>query len=99
VLDFMLHPPHHAPLQELGEPCLKGQIMQLVGHFSGVEQGRREMQTPWMSQHGMSQAVPPAYTEWVGRQLIAALDNLESGATANNSRVTFASPIAEAATA
>lgn len=28
----------------------------------------------WMTQGGMFQSVPPAYTEWIGRQLIAHLD-------------------------
>jgi hypothetical protein len=25
------------------------------------------------TQHGLREAIPPAYTEWIGRQLIAAL--------------------------
>lgn len=28
----------------------------------------------WMTWHGLSQCIPPAYTEWIGAQLIAALD-------------------------
>lgn len=28
----------------------------------------------WMSTKELSQAIPPAYTEWIGRQLIAALE-------------------------
>ena len=27
----------------------------------------------WMTQTELNQAIPPAYTEWIGRQLIAAL--------------------------
>lgn len=28
----------------------------------------------WMTLHGLSQSIPPAYTEWIGRQLITALE-------------------------
>lgn len=31
---------------------------------------REALQTPWMSIKGMDEAIPPAYTEWVGKQLI-----------------------------
>jgi DNA (cytosine-5)-methyltransferase 1 len=87
VLDFMFHPPHHAPLTKLGLPPKENEILQTVGHFSGVPRARREMQTPWMSQFGMAQCIPPAYTEWIGRQIINALENKESGFTsANNAR-------------
>lgn len=27
----------------------------------------------WMSTHGVDQAIPPAYTEWLGRQLLEVL--------------------------
>lgn len=28
-----------------------------------------------MTSHGLSQSIPPAYTEWIGEQLVAALDS------------------------
>lgn len=44
-----------------------------VGHFSGVEKARRVMGVPWMTQGEIAQAIPPAYTEYIGRQMLAAL--------------------------
>jgi DNA (cytosine-5)-methyltransferase 1 len=78
ILDFLLHPPHHAPVQRLGHPLRQGEIMQIVGHVNGVPQARIEMECPWMSQWGLSQAIPPRYTKWVGEQLISALDAMEA---------------------
>jgi len=85
ALSAVQHPPHTASLAKMGRPPKEHEVLQFVGHFSGVERGRREMQTPWMSQYGMSQAIPPAYTEWIGHQIINALENMESGATSANS--------------
>lgn len=31
------------------------------------------MGADWMSMHGLGQAIPPAYTEWLGRELMAAV--------------------------
>jgi DNA (cytosine-5)-methyltransferase 1 len=35
--------------------------------------GKEAMGIDWMNRAELSQAIPPAYTEWVGRQLLAAL--------------------------
>jgi len=45
--------------------------------FSAQER-RDAMQTPWMRIVDMDEAIPPAYTEWIGRELISLL-NKEAG--------------------
>lgn len=45
-----------------------------VGHNFAAESGRRAMQIDWMTRDEMAQAIPPAYTEWIGRQLLAAIE-------------------------
>jgi hypothetical protein len=44
-----------------------------VGHNFAAESGRRAMLIDWMTRDEMAQAIPPAYTEWIGAQLMAAL--------------------------
>ncbi len=41
-----------------------------VGHFSGVAKAQREMGIDWMGQKDLAQAIPPAYTEYIGKELI-----------------------------
>lgn len=38
-----------------------------------LERGQDAMGIDWMDRNELSQAIPPAYTEWVGAQLLAAL--------------------------
>jgi C-5 cytosine-specific DNA methylase len=40
---------------------------------AGADASRKAMRIDWMTRSELSQAIPPAYTEWIGRQLIAAL--------------------------
>lgn len=60
------HPPHHAPQVKMGRAPKAGEYIQAVGHFSGVPEARREMGLPWMGQKELAQAIPPAYTRFVG---------------------------------
>lgn len=39
-----------------------------------LEEGRRAMGIDWMQWHDLTEAVPPAYTEYIGRQLLEVLD-------------------------
>ena len=68
-------------------PCAHGQQGVPVGVYGtggggkmtrgykarGVEEAREVMETPWMTLAECSQAIPPAYTEFIGTQLMAHL--------------------------
>jgi DNA (cytosine-5)-methyltransferase 1 len=40
------------------------------GNQATTEQAREALDMPWASREGVSQAIPPAYTEWLGVQLL-----------------------------
>lgn len=44
-----------------------------AGHFSGVALAREAMGIDWMTQAELSQAIPPAYTEFIGTWLMRYL--------------------------
>jgi DNA (cytosine-5)-methyltransferase 1 len=51
-------------------------VVGVYGRGQGLGKGevdlwRRVMGTPWMSREGMREAIPPAYAEHIGRQLLA----------------------------
>lgn len=48
--------------------------MQVVGHFSDVVEAGKRMGIDWMTQKELAQAIPPAYTEFIGRRLLAAME-------------------------
>ena len=64
------HPMHEAPTAKMGRRPAPGEFMHVVGHFSGINEARHAMGIDWMSRDEMSEAIPPAYTEHLGRQLI-----------------------------
>jgi DNA (cytosine-5)-methyltransferase 1 len=56
-----------------GGPTTRGRGPQRGGYQGTVAERVEAMGVDWMTREGLSQAVPPAYTEWVGRQLWATL--------------------------
>jgi DNA (cytosine-5)-methyltransferase 1 len=52
------------------------EFMTVTGHFSNIEKARAAMGIDWMNQEELAQAIPPAYTTFIGEQLIAYLENV-----------------------
>jgi DNA (cytosine-5)-methyltransferase 1 len=69
----LVAPPHekHVTRQtKMGRAPVEGEFMQIVGNFSGVERGREVMGMPWASRNELSEAIPPAYTQHLGTQML-----------------------------
>ncbi len=68
-----LHEPHRdGPARQNNQLSNKGFII-VAGHFTNLPYARRAMGIDWMKRDELAQAVPPAYSEYVGRQLRKAL--------------------------
>ncbi|MEU9960539.1 SAM-dependent methyltransferase [Streptomyces sp. NPDC050982] len=67
------HPEHTVPQAKMGRPIPPGWYGQFVGHFSGVPHARRVMNVPWMNRDGISECIPPAYAEHIGRAALTTL--------------------------
>lgn len=64
------HPKHVAKTTKMGRAPVEGEYMHIVGNFSGVDKGREVMGMPWANRDGLREAIPPAYTEFIGEQLM-----------------------------
>jgi len=69
--------PKDAPAPfRMGRPVREGiDAITPVGHFSNVKYAQQEMEIPWMGQKELSQAIPPTYTEFIGKQLMQLIKN------------------------
>lgn len=63
-----VHPQHTARQTKMGRAPKPGEFIHAVGNFSGVEIVRQDWGVPWMNRDGIREAIPPAYTQWVGHQ-------------------------------
>lgn len=63
------HPKHVTPASRAGH-WKPGTIMSVSGHVAPIAEAKRAMGIDWMTRDELAEAIPPAYTEHVGRQLI-----------------------------
>ncbi len=53
-------------------------LISVAGHNFAVEDARKAMEIGWTGQEGLSQAIPPAYTEYIGKLLLKAVKRIEA---------------------
>lgn len=64
---------HDRPISKMGRPVHGYEMMHVVGNFSGVAEARSRMGIDWMTRNELRESIPPAYTQWIGAQILAAL--------------------------
>jgi DNA (cytosine-5)-methyltransferase 1 len=67
------HGPHLIRCARQGTRARPDQFVVVTGNCCGVAQARLAMGIDWMVRDELSQAIPPAYTEFIGRQLLPAI--------------------------
>jgi DNA (cytosine-5)-methyltransferase 1 len=68
-----LHPRHVAPIADMGRPIRPGERYHAVGNFTGAAKVAEDLGVQWMSRDGIRECIPPAYTRFLGEQLIRHL--------------------------
>lgn len=71
--NFYVVPPEHAEHiaknAPLGRRPRPGEFMHVVGNPTGADESRRAMGIDWMQRRELCEAIPPPYTEYIGRFL------------------------------
>jgi hypothetical protein len=64
------HARHRLKAAAPGAIAREDEFWSVGGHFGNKEDAALAMGVPWMrTVDEIAQAIPPAYTEWIGRQL------------------------------
>ena len=74
-MPLVLRPPEEKSSFRMGRPIKEGDVIVPVGHFSNIPYARRQMEIDWMTGKELTQAIPPAYTEFIGRELLRTLES------------------------
>jgi DNA (cytosine-5)-methyltransferase 1 len=69
------HPQHVMPASKAGH-WKPGTVMSISGHVSPIAKAREVMGIDWMTRDELAESIPPAYTEFIGRQLIEHLERV-----------------------
>ena len=67
------HPKHIAKNAKMGRKAKPEEFIQYVGHFSGVKEVGEMLGLNWFGQYELAQSIPPAYTKFIGEQLLSFL--------------------------
>ena len=70
-----LHGQHYLRQVKMGRRPGPNELHQPVGHFSGVQEAREAMEMPWANQGELAEAIPPAYTKYIGHYLMAEVEH------------------------
>jgi DNA (cytosine-5)-methyltransferase 1 len=83
--NVFLLPPYHRPHNDKCPPAGRGKSPKgffslTSGGITGVSQSERfaAMGIDWMTNAELQQAIPPAFTEFIGKQLVTYLDNVQA---------------------
>jgi DNA (cytosine-5)-methyltransferase 1 len=63
------HETHPERVPQPGRGASKSGYITVAGHFANMAAAKKAMGIDWMNRHELAQAIPQAYTEWVGVQL------------------------------
>lgn len=66
-------PEHLWKLTKMGRKPVDGQFIHAVGNFSGVKIVKKDWGVEWMDRDGIRESIPPAYTRFIGTQLMQYL--------------------------
>lgn len=70
ILTVPAHPEHVKRTTKMGRKPVDGEMMHIVGNFSGVEKAKEAMGIDWMTRDGLRESIPPAYTKFIGEQIL-----------------------------
>jgi DNA (cytosine-5)-methyltransferase 1 len=68
-LDEPVHPAHVMPASKAGH-WKPGTVMSISGHIAPIAKAREVMGIDWCNREELAEAIPPAYTEYVGKQFM-----------------------------